>query len=70
MYAVEFNTHIENGIVHIPKKYSNLQQVNAKITVMIDDLNKYSNSEILALSNNSANSINEWKDEKEDKIWI
>ena len=76
MYAVEFNAHIENGIVHIPAKYANLQQVDAKITIMISDdcyvnneNNSNNDSEILSMTNSSANSIQEWKDEKEDEVW-
>jgi len=34
MYAVEFETHIENGIVHIPEKYRLLQSVDAKIIIL------------------------------------
>lgn len=77
MYAVEFDANIENGIVHIPKKYTNLQEVSAKVTIMIDDsfylnekTDQKSDNEILAFSNNSANSIDEWKDEKEDEVWV
>jgi len=31
MFAVEFETHIENGIVHVPAKYSKLQSIDAKV---------------------------------------
>ena len=34
MYAVEFETHIENGIVQVPAKYSSLQSVDAKIIIL------------------------------------
>ena len=34
MYAVEFETHIENGIVHVPEKYTSLQSVDAKIIIL------------------------------------
>ena len=37
MYAVEFETHIENGIVQIPEKYASLQSVNAKIIILAKD---------------------------------
>ncbi|MEA2098886.1 MAG: hypothetical protein U9P72_02015 [Campylobacterota bacterium] len=69
MYAVEFDTHIENGIVHVLEKYANLQQDDAKITIMISD-NPHNNSEISSMSNSSANSIEEWKDNIEDEVWI
>jgi len=34
MYAVEFEAHIENGIVHIPERYTSLQSVDAKIIIL------------------------------------
>ena len=34
MYAVEFEAHIENGIVHIPEKYTSLQSVDARIIIL------------------------------------
>ena len=38
MYAVEFQAVIENGIVHIPKKYKDLQEKReARFFVMYDD---------------------------------
>jgi len=40
MYAVEFETHIENGIVQVPAKYSSLQSVDAKIIILANDPSK------------------------------
>ncbi|MEA3383614.1 MAG: hypothetical protein U9Q20_02925 [Campylobacterota bacterium] len=38
MYAVEFEAPIENGIVHIPQQYQELQQTsNARFVVMYHD---------------------------------
>jgi len=38
MYAVEFEAPIENGIVHIPQKYQELQQTSkARFVVMYHD---------------------------------
>ena len=38
MYAVEFEAHIDNGIVHIPEQYKLLQNNRkAKIIVMIEE---------------------------------
>ncbi len=34
MYAVEFEAHIENGIVHVPEKYTSLQSVDARIIIL------------------------------------
>jgi len=39
MYAVEFEAHIDNGIVHIPARYKELQNSHkAKIIVMVDEI--------------------------------
>ena len=39
MYAVEFQTAIENGIVHIPKKYKEIQDTKkATIVVMYENI--------------------------------
>ena len=38
MYAVEFEAPIENGIVHIPQRYRELQQnIKARFVVMYND---------------------------------
>ncbi len=34
MYAVEFEAHIENGIVHVPEKYTSLQSVDARVIIL------------------------------------
>ena len=34
MYAVEFEAHIENGIVQVPEKYASLQYIDAKIIIL------------------------------------
>ena len=34
MYAIEFEAHIENGIVRIPEKYTSLQSVDARIIIL------------------------------------
>lgn len=41
MYAVEFETQINDGIVHIPQKFEQLyKQQKAKVIIMIDDIEK------------------------------
>lgn len=41
MEAIEFQTTIKNGIVHIPKKYQALQKTaNATIIIMYDKRKK------------------------------
>jgi len=38
MYAVEFEAPIENGVVHIPQRYQDLQKnIKAKFVVMYSD---------------------------------
>jgi hypothetical protein len=36
MQAVEFYTHIENGIIHLPKEYVNYHNADARIIVLLD----------------------------------
>jgi len=38
MYAVEFKTQIDNGIIKIPSKYDDLKNINdVKLIIMYDD---------------------------------
>ncbi len=47
MYAVEFETRIDNGIVHIPEQYKALQNSKkAKIIVMIDEPTEEKNESV------------------------
>jgi len=42
MYAVEFQATIENGIVHIPKKYEDLQEKReVRFLIMYDESNTH-----------------------------
>lgn len=40
MYAVEFEIKIENGIVNIPKEYSDIYQSQARVLVLVDEVVK------------------------------
>jgi hypothetical protein len=40
MYAVEFEAQIQNGVVNIPKEYSDIYQRKAKVLVLVDDVEK------------------------------
>ena len=41
MYAIEFQAPIENGVVHIPKQYQEIQNsVKATFVVMYESVNK------------------------------
>lgn len=61
MYAVEFQAFIKNGVVHIPKRYENLQQNRrATFIVMYEDVDVEENSiddELDELFSNSSNEI-------------
>jgi len=51
MYAIEFETSIDNGIVHIPEIYKKIQKSKkAKIIVMIDEAIEQENQQQLAFS--------------------
>jgi hypothetical protein len=42
MYAVEFETTIKNGVVHIPKEYKDLQEKRrVRFLIMYDNDDKY-----------------------------
>jgi hypothetical protein len=39
MFAIEFETQIKNGVVHIPQQFERLyQHPKAKIIIMIDEI--------------------------------
>jgi hypothetical protein len=49
MYAVEFETRIDNGVVHIPERYKTLQNSKkAKIIVMVDEPVEEKNESVFA----------------------
>ena len=49
MYAIEFETHIDNGVVHIPERYNKLQNnKKAKIIVMVDELAEEKDESVFA----------------------
>ena len=49
MYDIEFEARIDNGIVHIPKRFKTLQNSkHAKIIVMIDEPVEEKNESIFA----------------------
>jgi hypothetical protein len=37
MKAIEFNTVIKEGLIHIPKIYQDLSETNARVIVMYED---------------------------------
>jgi hypothetical protein len=49
MYAVEFETRIDNGVVQIPERYKALQNSKrAKVIVMIDEPAEEKNESVFA----------------------
>jgi hypothetical protein len=49
MYAVEFETRIDNGVVQIPERYKALQNSKrAKVIVMIDEPVEEKNESVFA----------------------
>jgi len=63
MYAVEFETHIENGIVHVPAKYSSLQYIDAKIIILAnapDKATEFDPSDFFASANVSKAEIDRY----------
>ncbi|MBN2781836.1 MAG: hypothetical protein JXQ66_01185 [Campylobacterales bacterium] len=70
MYAVEFEAIIEDGVVHIPKKYHDLQHSQkATFVVMYEKSNNESYEDTKYMIESSVNTIKEWQDESEDDIW-
>ena len=58
MYAVEFQATIENGIVHIPKEYKDLQEKQeVRFLIMYDSNDKYRTNTEKRKKNMSAISI-------------
>lgn len=67
MYAIEFETDIRDGVVQIPEEYVRLKNARARVVVMVHDSGH--DSELLAFSDHSANTIEEWHDSIEDDTW-
>jgi len=66
MFAVEFQATIENGIVHIPEQFLDLQQKNnATFIVMYNDDSSVSN-----LDNNSVEKLEELFSKSNNKISV
>jgi hypothetical protein len=75
MYAVEFEAPIENGIVHIPQEYKDLQKnLTAKFIVMYDNgVNNVQNNDKKSIIDSLAGKYeihnNESLDNIKDKAW-
>ena len=67
MYAVEFETDIEDGIVHIPDDFVQGDKVHARVIILVNE--EAVDPEIQALSDHSASIMDGWDDPKEDLVW-
>lgn len=67
MYAVEFETDIQGGIIRIPEKYRRLQNKHAKVVILVQE--NTDDVELQAISNHSAGAVEEWRDPQEDEVW-
>lgn len=67
MYAIEFETDIQDGVVRIPPEYALLKNTHARVVVIVEESQE--DFELKALSEHSANTIPEWRDSAEDDVW-
>lgn len=70
MYAVEFETHIENGIVHVPIEYKALQYTDAKIIILAKekkDSNIFDPKSFLGSANVSKEEIDMYLNRSKDE---
>jgi len=49
MKAIEFNTIIRRGLIHIPAIYKNMKNTKAKVIVLVDETNERGNYDKAAL---------------------
>ncbi len=74
MYAIEFETDINNKYIEI-KEYEKIANKHVRVIILIDEnvnslKEKKEDMKIKMLSDHSANLIKEWKNDSEDDIWI
>ena len=67
MYAIEFETDIQDGVVKIPPEYALLKNTHARVVVMVED--PKTDGDVKAFSEHSANAIPEWQNAAEDEVW-
>jgi len=65
MYAVEFQAPIENGIVHIPKEYTQLQQ-NPKATFIV----MYNDDKVTTTQNSVCDELDELFANSNNKVQV
>jgi len=67
MYAIEFETDIQDGVVKIPPECALLKNTHARVIVMIEE--PKADGEVRAFSEHAANAIPEWQNAAEDDVW-
>lgn len=67
MYAIEFETDIQDGVVKIPDEYQQLKNKHARVVILIAD--NPEDEGLRMFSNHSAGLVEEWQDAKEDDVW-
>lgn len=82
MYAIEFETDIQNGVVKIPDEYPSLKNRHARVVILLNndatdhtedqqlvDSASSADIELHAISNHSAGQVEEWHESAEDDVW-
>lgn len=67
MYAIEFETDVQDGVVQIPEEYQQLRNKHVRVVVLVKDDD--ADMELEALSNHSANLVDDWHHPSEDEVW-
>jgi hypothetical protein len=68
MYAIEFETDLQDGVLTIPDHYKSLNNQHIRVVILLDD--RCDDLGLRALSDYSAALIDEWHDPSEDDVWI
>lgn len=79
MYTIEFEADIQNGVIKIPTEYSSLKNRHARVVILLDDTSNnnenqqttgsFNAAELRAISDHSANLVQEWHELSEDDVW-
>jgi hypothetical protein len=67
MYAIEFESDIKDGVLKVPDVYKSLSNQHVRVVMLLD--NPCEDSELRALSNHTAATIDEWRSTVEDEVW-
>ncbi|MBS3667120.1 MULTISPECIES: hypothetical protein [Halomonadaceae] len=67
MYAIEFETDIQDGVVNIPDEYKAFANTHARVVILLEDDSE--SSDLRAFSEHSAGLVDEWSSAVEDAVW-